>query len=52
MGRSKYSNAECPKCGAKNSDLRHRLYSKWHECKKCYHKFAANCSPHKHGGYI
>lgn len=40
----------CPVCGGSN--LRHRLYSTWHECKSCHKSFQAHCSRHKHGGSL
>lgn len=41
----------CPNCG-ESKLIRHRLYSKWHECKKCYCVYRASCSKHRHGGYL
>jgi uncharacterized protein (DUF983 family) len=48
--RPRSPKPSCPKCGSDN--LRHRVLSRWHECKQCRHSFAADCSRHKHGGSL
>lgn len=44
-----FGEAVCPKCGAFGSELRHRLYVAWHDCKKCGTHFWALCKAYKHG---
>jgi acetyl-CoA carboxylase beta subunit len=48
--RAQTTKTTCPKCGSVN--LRHRLHSRWHDCKRCHHTFAADCSRRKHGGSL
>ena len=48
--RKRWPKPACPKCNADN--LRHAMYDRWHTCKECGHNFVADCSPHKHGGYL